>query len=93
LCYNRGMNLKETENFKFLANLTSMILLIVGLVLQDYIWLFASLLLKSTTISIVIYHKDQKPIGGFTQNTEERLVNELERYTITRPKQKTKAGL
>lgn len=87
------MNLKETENFKFLANLTSLILLIVGLVLQDYIWLFASLLLKSTTISIVIYHKDKKPNGGFNTNTEERLVNELEKYTITRPKQKTKVGL
>jgi len=56
-------------------------------------FLFAALLLRSTTISIVIYHKDQKPTSSFTQQTEERLVNELEKFTITRPKQKTKVGL
>lgn len=84
------MNLKETENFKFLANFTSLILLVVGLILRDWMFLFAALLLRSTTISIVIY---QKPTSGFTPSTEEHLVNELEKYTITRPKQKTKVGL
>lgn len=87
------MNLKETENFKFLANLTSFILLVVGLILRDWMFLFAALLLRSTTISIVIYHKDQKPTGGFTQQTEEHLANELKKFTITRPRQKTKSGL
>lgn len=87
------MSLKEIENFKFLANFISLVLLIVGLILRDWMFLFAALLLRSTTISIVIYHKDQKPTSSFTQQTEEHLVNELEKYTIARPKQKTKVSL
>lgn len=91
LCYNHGMNLKETENFKFLANFTSFVLLVVGLVLRDYMWLAASLLLRSTTISIVVYHKDEIPKGGFTPNTEERLAKELKLFSINRARQKPKA--
>lgn len=88
MCYNRGMNLKETENFKFLANLTSFILLVVGLILRDWMFLFAALILKSSTISIVTYHKEQKPTGGFTQQSEEHLANELKKFNIARQTQK-----
>lgn len=94
LCYNRGMNLKETENFKFLANLTSFILLVVGLILRDWMFLFAALLLRSTTISIVIYHKDETKVGGFTRpKSEDQMINTINNITLARPRQKTKAGL
>jgi Na+-transporting NADH:ubiquinone oxidoreductase subunit NqrF len=82
------MSLKETENLKFLANFTSLILLVIGLILQDYIWLFASLLLKSTTITIVIYNKEQKSKYEI-KSTEENLVNQLENL-IKKPKKNIK---
>jgi hypothetical protein len=54
------MKLQDAENFKAMANFISFCLVVVGLILQSYLWLVAALALRSTTISIVVYRKDSK---------------------------------
>ena len=73
------MKLKDAENIKALANFTSFILMIVGLILQDYIWLVAALICRSTTITLVIHHKKPPaPSGGHTKKFRSHMDDSLE---------------
>lgn len=64
------MKLKDDQNLKSLANFISFCLVVVGLILQSYIWILAALVLRSSMITVVVYHKDisEPEIRGVNMN-------------------------
>lgn len=85
LCYHIVMKFKDIENRKTVGSFVGFCFLVVGLILQNYIWLVAAIAMKIGTISIVVYHEhSHKKIAPKSKNEE--ILDELRRYNILKKK-------